>query len=108
MPRTPNLPKQGKLLVAGGRPVTVERVRAYFDEPEIGRLAVGQKIRSSGMPSRAWSGRDTLFAFPLSVITYGTRNVGEVLVGNRRCRRRIAAGHQRQRHGNHREAKKML
>lgn len=57
-----------------------ERVRAYFDEPEIGRLAVGQKIQIKwdAKPGRVWDGH--IERTPVTVITYGTRNVGEVLV----------------------------
>jgi HlyD family secretion protein len=57
-----------------------ERVRAYFDEPEIGRLAVGQKIeiKWDAKPGRMWNGH--IERIPVTVITYGTRSVGEVLV----------------------------
>jgi HlyD family secretion protein len=57
-----------------------ERVRAYFDEPEIGRLAVGQKIQIKwdAKPGRVWNGH--IERTPSTVITFGTRNVGEVLV----------------------------
>lgn len=57
-----------------------ERVRAYFDEPEIGRLAVGQEIQIKwdAKPGQAWKGH--IERIPATVVTYGTRNVGEVLV----------------------------
>jgi HlyD family secretion protein len=57
-----------------------ERVRAYFDEPEIGRLAVGQQIQIKwdAKPGQIWHGH--IARTPITVITYGTRNVGEVLV----------------------------
>jgi HlyD family secretion protein len=57
-----------------------ERVRAYFDEPSIGQLAVGQRIeiKWDAKPSRSWEGHIT--QTPTTIITYGTRNVGEVLV----------------------------
>jgi HlyD family secretion protein len=57
-----------------------ERVRAYFDEPEIGRLAVGQKIliKWDAKPLQVWHGQ--IERTPVTVITYGTRNVGEVQV----------------------------
>jgi HlyD family secretion protein len=57
-----------------------ERVRAYFDEPEIGRLALGQKIQIKwdARPGRIWNGH--IVRVPVTVITYGTRYVGEVLV----------------------------
>jgi HlyD family secretion protein len=57
-----------------------ERVRAYFDEPEIGRLAVGQPIliKWDAKQGRVWNGH--IERTPVTVITYGTRTVGEVLV----------------------------
>jgi HlyD family secretion protein len=57
-----------------------ERVRAYFDEPEIGRLAVGQKIQIKwdAKMGQVWNGH--IDRTPVTVITYGTRTVGEVLI----------------------------
>jgi HlyD family secretion protein len=57
-----------------------ERVRAYFDEPEIGALAVGQSIliKWDARTGRVWHGH--IEQVPSSVTTHGTRNVGEVLV----------------------------
>jgi HlyD family secretion protein len=57
-----------------------ERVRAYFDEPDLGRLAVGQKvvITWDAKPNLEWHGH--ISRLPVSVVTYTTRNVGEVLV----------------------------
>jgi len=57
-----------------------ERVRAYFDEPDLGRLAVGQKIsiKWDAKPGQEWRGH--IERVPVTVITYGTRTVGEVLV----------------------------
>jgi HlyD family secretion protein len=56
------------------------RVRAYFDEPEIGQLAIGQKIliKWDAKPDQLWHGH--IARLPANVITYTTRNVGEVLV----------------------------
>lgn len=56
------------------------QVRAYFDEPEIGKLKVGAQvvIKWDAKPSISWHGRIT--RTPLTVITYGTRNVGEALI----------------------------
>jgi HlyD family secretion protein len=56
------------------------RVRAYFDEPEIGQLAVGQPIliRWDAKPGMVWHGH--IERLPAEVITYTTRNVGAVLV----------------------------
>ncbi len=71
--------EQGKLLLelADLRHV---RVRAYFDEPEIGRLAVGQQIQIKwdAKPGRIWHGH--IVRVPITVIVYGTRTVGEVLI----------------------------
>lgn len=56
------------------------QVRAYFDEPEIGKLAVGQavKIVWDAKPNQVWHGH--INQAPSTVITYGTRNVGECLI----------------------------
>jgi HlyD family secretion protein len=56
------------------------QVRAYFDEPEIGKLAVGQavKIVWDAKPNQAWHGH--ISQAPSTVITYGTRNVGECII----------------------------
>ena len=53
------------------------QVRAYVDEPDVARLAPGEKIEVTwdAMPGRMWSGRVT--AVPASVKLHGTRNVGE-------------------------------
>ena len=60
--------------------LTKERVRAYFDEPEIGRLAVGQsvQIKWDARPGLTWNGH--IERVPITVITYGNRTVGEVLI----------------------------
>jgi HlyD family secretion protein len=54
------------------------RVRAFVDEPEIGRLAKGQKveIKWDAIPGRTWDG--TLTRVPTSVTMVGTRTVGEI------------------------------
>jgi HlyD family secretion protein len=56
------------------------RVRAFFDEPEIGRLAVGQPVRIvwDAKPERTWHGH--IQQVPTSITNYGTRNVGECLI----------------------------
>ncbi len=55
------------------------RVRVYVDEPELGRVAVGQpvKITWEALPSRSWQG--TVERMPTQIIALGTRQVGEVL-----------------------------
>jgi HlyD family secretion protein len=71
--------EEGKLLLEVAD-LHHERVRAYFDEPEIGKLAVGQKIliKWDAKPDQVWHGH--IVRTPVTVISYGTRNVGEVLV----------------------------
>ena len=56
------------------------QVRAYFDEPDIGKLVKGQavKIVWEAKPNQTWHGHIELA--PTTVITYGTRNVGECLI----------------------------
>ncbi len=56
------------------------QVRAYFDEPEIGTLQTGQPIRVewAAKPGRSWHGH--IVHVPSTIINYGTRNVGEVLI----------------------------
>jgi len=57
-----------------------ERVRAYFDEPEIGELAVGQKviIKWSARLGKEWYGH--IERTPITVVQYYTRMVGEGLI----------------------------
>jgi len=70
---------QGKLLLQIAD-LKQERVRAYFDEPDIGKLAIGQSIviKWDAKPGQVWNGH--IVRTPATVIVYGTRNVGEVLV----------------------------
>jgi HlyD family secretion protein len=60
--------------------LTKLQVRAYFDEPELGALRVGQPatIIWDALPNRIWHGR--ILSMPSTIITYTTRNVGEVLL----------------------------
>lgn len=72
--------QEGKLL-AEIADLKHERIRAYFDEPDIGRLAVGQRIliKWDAKPELVWHGH--IERTPITVTTYGTtRTVGEVLV----------------------------
>ena len=71
--------EQGKLLLQLAD-LHHERVRAYFDEPEIGNLAVGQpiEIKWDARPGRTWHGH--IERVPVTVIHLETRTVGEVLV----------------------------
>jgi HlyD family secretion protein len=72
--------EQGKLLMQMAD-LSSERVRAYFDEPDIGHLQAGQKIliKWDAKPGKEWHGH--IERAPVTVVTYGTRNVGVVLVG---------------------------
>jgi HlyD family secretion protein len=52
-------------------------VRAFVDEPDVGRLTPGQKIEVTwdAIPNRIWNG--TVNTIPTTVKLRGTRNVGE-------------------------------
>ena len=54
------------------------RVRAYVDEPDIGRLQKGQTVEVAwdALPGRTWKG--TIESLPTNVVQRGTRMVGEV------------------------------
>ncbi len=54
------------------------RVRAFVDEPEIGKLSRGQMVEVTwdALPGRVWKG--TLEMLPTTVVQHGTRMVGEV------------------------------
>jgi HlyD family secretion protein len=69
----------GKLLLQMAN-LNRERVRAYFDEPDLGRLAIGQKvlIKWDARPGSEWHGH--IVRLPVTVVTYATRAVGEVVV----------------------------
>jgi HlyD family secretion protein len=56
------------------------KVFAYFDEPEIGKLAKGQavKITWDAKPNQTWHGH--IETPPSTVIPYGTRSVGECII----------------------------
>ncbi len=56
------------------------RVRVYVDEPELGRVRVGQpvKITWDGLPGRNWTG--VVEKKPAEIVPLGTRQVGEVQV----------------------------
>jgi HlyD family secretion protein len=69
----------GKLLVELAD-LRHEQVRAYFDEPEIGSLAVGQPItiKWDARPGRVWHGH--IERVPVTVTQYETRRVGEAVI----------------------------
>ncbi len=56
------------------------QVRAYFDEPEIGKLHNGDKvvIKWDARPALLWHGH--IVRTPTTITNYGTRNVGECLI----------------------------
>ena len=57
-----------------------ERVRAFFDEPEIGALKVGQPvtIHWDAKPNQEWHGH--VERTPITVVRYTTRTVGVALI----------------------------
>jgi len=68
----------GALLANVGRLDRV-RVRVYVDEPELGRVAIGQPvtIRWQALAGKEWKG--TVEHLPTSVQALGSRQVGEVV-----------------------------
>jgi HlyD family secretion protein len=76
--RTGDFVREGDLLaeVADLRSM---RVRAFVDEPELGRLSPNQTVDIiwDAYPNQVWTGR--VGQLPKSVVSRGTRNVGEVL-----------------------------
>jgi len=52
-------------------------VRAFVDEPDVGRLQVGQRVEITwdAVPGRTWTG--TVNTVPSTVKPHGSRNVGE-------------------------------
>jgi len=57
-----------------------EHVRAYFDEPNIGKLAVGQpiQVRWEAKPGIFWNGH--IVRTPSTVVEVANRRVGEALI----------------------------
>lgn len=55
-------------------------VKAYFDEPEIGKLAAGQPvtIHWNGLPGREWHGH--IRQAPMAATALGPRSVGECII----------------------------
>jgi HlyD family secretion protein len=68
------------------------RVRVYVDEPELGRVAKGEKVRITwdALAGKEWTG--TVERRPTEVITLGTRQVGEVLCTIDNPMRELAPG----------------
>ncbi len=73
-----NYVQAGELLVQVAK-LSKMQVRAFVDEPEIGKLQTGQKVRITwdAIPSRVWNG--VVARVPSTVIMHGTRSVGELL-----------------------------
>ncbi len=68
----------GDLLV-GVANLEVVQVRAFIDEPDVGRIARNENARISwdALPGRAWTG--VITSVPTTVVQRGTRTVGEIL-----------------------------
>ncbi len=68
----------GELLVQVAD-LTRVQVRAFVDEPDIGRLEASQKVELTwdALPGRTWTG--TVTGVPTTVVQRGTRNVGELI-----------------------------
>jgi HlyD family secretion protein len=60
--------------------LTKLEVKAYFDEPEIGKLSAGQPVSIvwDAKPNKVWHGH--ILEAPTTITSYGTRNVGECLI----------------------------
>jgi len=76
--------KQGAYLSPGDVVATIGqldqvRVRVYVDEPELGRVGLGNPvvITWEGRPDQKWQGR--VDRLPTQIVPLGTRQVGEVL-----------------------------
>jgi HlyD family secretion protein len=68
----------GDLLGAIGK-IDPVRVRVYVDEPELGRVAIGQPVRITwdALPGKEWTG--AVDKLPTQIVAQGARQVGEVL-----------------------------
>lgn len=76
--------KKGTFVNAGDLLVQVAnlekmQVHAFVDEPEIGKLKVGQKVTLTwdAIPGRTWTGE--VSHVPTTVVPRGTRSVGEIV-----------------------------
>lgn len=77
--------KQGAFVNSGDlllqqAPLKQMLVRAFIDEPDLGRLSTGQPVNITwdALPGRKWQGK--LAALPSVVKLRGSRNVGEIAV----------------------------
>jgi HlyD family secretion protein len=80
LPARPGLFLNAGDLVASVGNIDHLRVRVYVDEPELGRVQVGQpvKITWDGLSGRSWQG--VVEKRPVEIVPLGTRQVGEVQV----------------------------
>ncbi|GAC1648762.1 MAG: hypothetical protein NVS9B15_07660 [Acidobacteriaceae bacterium] len=76
--RPGNFVNAGDLIVQVAK-LNALQVRAFVDEPEIGKLAVGEPVTIlwDALPTQSWTGQ--VKTVPNTVIQRGTRTVGEVL-----------------------------
>jgi HlyD family secretion protein len=81
----------GDLVASVGR-IDSLRIRVYVDEPELGRVAVGQpvKIAWDALPGKSWMGK--VERMPSEIVALGTRQVGEVLCTIANPGRELAPG----------------
>ena len=101
--------RQGAFVNAGDLLVQVAdlhkvRVRAFVDEPEIGKLRKGQLVEVTwdAIPGRVWQG--TLEALPTTVVQRGHSNGRRSDLRGRERRSQAVAEHQYQCRGGHRAA----
>ncbi|HVO59923.1 MAG TPA: efflux RND transporter periplasmic adaptor subunit [Terriglobales bacterium] len=75
--RTGNYVNAGDLLLQEAD-LSQVRVRAFVDEPDVGRLAPGEylEVAWDALPGRVWKGE--LLSVPATVRLLGSRNVGEI------------------------------
>ena len=75
--RTGNYVAPGQLLLQEAD-LSKVRLRAYVDEPDVGRLKSGERVEVTwdGIPGRTWQG--SLASVPATITVYGSRNVGEI------------------------------
>lgn len=68
---------QGGELLVQVADISKVQLRAFVDEPDIGKLSANQEVKVTwdGDPGRVWQGKVT--QVPTTVVTRGTRNVGE-------------------------------
>lgn len=68
------------------------RVRVYVDEPELGRVSIGQPVSITwdALPGVSWSG--VVDKIPTEIVPLGTRQVGEVLCAIDNTNHQLAPG----------------